>query len=241
MTDNTSSFNMSTAVRAMDGAISRMVQSVLSAPANLAAELDGFQQVRAQTLAMLGELTEAQAMWSPRPGVWSVAQIADHLLRSEDIYRDQFQRVIRLSQEGKGTSVQVSLRDMDMSPAIIPREILPFFETPLRIFNYFVPAVLRETMVRFRIVPALNPKVSEPRAGLALGSLRESLAAAVRATAELFQQPLPANVERLTIDHALMGNNTIPGTFRIMTAHEERHQAQITELRALAGFPHAAA
>ena len=145
MTDNTSSFNMSTAVRAMDGAISRMVQSVLSAPANLAAELDRFQRVRAQTLAMLGELTEAQAMWSPRPGVWSAEQIADHLLRSEDIYRDQFQRVIRLSQEGKGTSVQVSLRDMDMSPAIIPREILPLFETPLRIFNYFVPAVLRET------------------------------------------------------------------------------------------------
>src|SRR5215211_5435069 len=82
------------AARAIDGAISRMVQGVNSASWNPAAEIDRFRLVREQTLATLGQVNSEQALWSPRTGAWSIAQIADHLLLSEEMYREQFQRLI---------------------------------------------------------------------------------------------------------------------------------------------------
>ena len=44
-------------------------------------------------------------------------------------------------------------------------------------------------------------------------------------------------VERLTINHPILGNNTIPQLLRIMVAHEQRHHEQIGRVRAAAGFP----
>src|SRR6185436_12975268 len=84
---------LTSAARAIDGAISRMVQGVNSGPWNAGAAVERFRPVRDQTLVILGQLNAAQASWSPREGTWSIAQIADHLLRSEEMYREQFRRL----------------------------------------------------------------------------------------------------------------------------------------------------
>src|SRR5258705_1266917 len=97
---------VTSAARAIDGAISRMVQGVNSVSWNPSAEVERFRVVREKTLAILGQLTAEQASWSPKKGTWSIAQIADHLLRSEDMYREQFRRLIQMAQEGRGSTIE---------------------------------------------------------------------------------------------------------------------------------------
>src|SRR5262249_32651190 len=100
-----------------------------------------------------------------------------------------------------------------------------------------VPHVLRETMVRYPIVASLNPRQSQPREGLVLGKLRGDLARSLEETEELFLMRMPRNADELSINHPIMGNNTIPQLFRIVIAHEQRHQEQIERLQAHARFP----
>ena len=228
---------VTSAARTIDGAISRMVQGVNSVSWNPAAEADRFRLVREQTLTILAQVNAEQALWSPRKGVWSIAQIADHLLLSEEMYREQFRRLIQMAREGRGSTIEISLREVDVALAAIPREVIPFLELPLRMFNLFVPHVLRETMVRYPILAALNPRSSQPRDGLNVGKLREDLAEALAETESFFRTPMPPNIHELTINHPILGNNTIPQLFRIVIAHEERHQGQMSDVRAHASFP----
>jgi uncharacterized damage-inducible protein DinB len=228
---------VTSAARTIDGAISRMVQGVNSVSWNPAAEADRFRLVREQTLTILAQVNAEQALWSPRKGVWSIAQIADHLLLSEEMYREQFRRLLQMAREGRGSTIEISLKEVDVSVAPIPREVIPLLEFPLRMFNLFVPHVLRETMVRYPLVASLNPRASQPRDGLILGKLREDLDLALAETERFFQTPMPPNIHELTINHPILGNNTIPQLFSIVIAHEERHQGQMSDVRAHASFP----
>ena len=88
---------VTSAARAIDGAISRMVQGVNTVSWNPGAEVERFHVVREKTLSILGQLTAEQSLWSQRPGTWSIAQIADHLLLSEEMYREQFRRLIQMA------------------------------------------------------------------------------------------------------------------------------------------------
>jgi len=225
------------AARAIDGAISRMVQGVNSASWNPGVEVDRFRLVRDQTLAILGQVTSEQAAWSPQKGTWSIAQIADHLLRTEEMYRQQFQRLIQMAKEGKGSTIEIGLREVDVSFAAIPREVIPFLEFPIKMFNFFVPHVVRETMVRYPLISALNPRGSAPREGLVLEKLKVDLASSFAETESFFRTPMPHNLDQLTINHPIMGNNNIPQLFNIVIAHEQRHQGQMSDVRAHANFP----
>jgi uncharacterized damage-inducible protein DinB len=220
------------AARAIDGAISRMVQGVNAASWNPGAEVDRFRLVREQTLTVLGEVNAEQAAWSPRQGVWSIAQIADHLLLTEQMYREQFRRLIE-----RGASIEISLREVDVAFAAVPREVIPLLEFPIKMFNFFVPHVVRETMVRYPLIAALNPRQSAPREGLVVETLRADLAVSFAETEEFFLAPMPSNLDQLTINHPVLGNNSIPQLFNIVIAHEQRHQGQIADLRAQANFP----
>lgn len=223
--------------RAIDGAISRVVQGVNAADWNPAAETERFREVREKTLDILGQLTVAQASWSPQKGTWSILQIADHLLLTEEMYREQFRRLIRMAAEGRGTTIEISLSEVDVGIAAIPREVLSLFEVPMRMFNIFVPHALRETMVRHPMVASLNPQRSKPREGLVLGKLRQDLVSSLEQTEEFFSMPMPRNIDDLTINHPIMGNNTLPQLLRIVIAHEQRHQEQMERVQAHAKFP----
>jgi hypothetical protein len=223
--------------RAIDGAISRAVQGANATTWNAAAEVDRFRGVREKTLTILDQLTVAQASWSPQQGKWSILQIADHLLLTEDMYREQFERLIRMAEEGRGATIEISLDEVDVGIPGIPREVAPFLEVPMRMFNIFVPHVVRETIIRYPIVASLNPSKSQPREGVSLGDLRRELEISLDETEELFLNRLPPNLDDLTINHPVLGNNTIPQLFRIVIAHEQRHQQQIATLQSHADFP----
>src|SRR5262249_43028818 len=121
---------VTSAARAIDGAISRMVQGVNSVSWNPVAEVETFRGVREKTLSILGQVSAEQALWAPRKGTWSIAQIADHLLLSEQMYREQFRRLIQ-----KGSTIEISLREVDVGFSVLPREVLPLLEYPMRMFN----------------------------------------------------------------------------------------------------------
>src|SRR5882724_1248633 len=237
--DASSPSKVTSAARAIDGAIARMVAGMNSVSWNPCADVERFHAVREKTLAILGHLNAEQALWSPRKGTWSVAQIADHLLRSEEMYLEQFRRLVQMARTGRGTSTEISLKEVDVAFAAIPREVIPILEFPLRVFNLFVPHVVRETMVRYPLVSALNPRRSEPREGLVIEKLRVDLAAALAETESFFREPMPPNINELTINHPVMGNNNIPQMFGIVIAHEQRHQEQMAAVLAHPSFPKA--
>src|ERR1700679_302398 len=92
--------------RAVEGAIASAVQATAS-PGNLVSEVDRLRIVRVKTLGMLEEVTALQALWCPRPQAWSIAQVADHVLLSEALFRDQFQRLIQAAKEGRNSTITI--------------------------------------------------------------------------------------------------------------------------------------
>ena len=228
------------AARTIDGVISRLVQGATAAPLNIAGELDRFHGAREKTLTILGEVTPAQALWSPAAGTWSIAQIADHLLRFDELYTAQFRRLLAMANAGTGTSVYLSLREVDTSLPFIPNEVLPLLEVPMRVFSFFTPSAVREAIVRYSLVPARSPKISDPRPGLTSEKpARGSGSLSMAETQKLLSGPLPANVDKLTIGHPVLGTNTMTQMLRILTAHEERHQDQMGRIRSNLKFPKA--
>ena len=222
---------------AFGAAIAGLAQAATAAPTNLISDVDRFCMVRANTLNTLARVTEEQGVWSPREGKWSIGQIADHLLLTEEMYRDQFIQLIERARLGRTEPIMISFADVNSSFAGIPRDIMRFFEVPARMASYIMPQVVRETIVRHQIVPAINPSASDPRPGTTIAQLKKELASALVATEEVLRAPMPRNVEAPSIDHPLLGRNNLRQLFRIVIGHEERHQEQIAEIRAHLNYP----
>jgi uncharacterized damage-inducible protein DinB len=239
-----SGFSLGSIGRMVDGVISRVVQDLTNSPLPTANEwavaTEGFRSVREVTEDQLAHLTQEQADFRPSPGSWSIGQIAGHLLLSEKMYREQLQRLIELAREGRKTNVELSLRQVNSSIAYIPRDILPLFDTPLRVFNNFIPRAFREAMFRYPIVPASTPAISEPPVTAHIKTLRADLKTSLAATEALFAEPLPPNLSEMTLTHPLMGTNNPIQLLSLMGAHEERHQTQIRAVKSHAQYPRAA-
>lgn len=67
-----------------------------------------FTRVRSGTIRLVDGLTDEQAGYMPGPDAWSVAQILDHLLLTEALYRTQIMRLLDLAREGKRSNIDVS-------------------------------------------------------------------------------------------------------------------------------------
>ncbi len=196
-----------------------------------------FTRVRSGTIRLVEGLTEEQAAYRPTSDAWSVSQILDHLLLTEALYRTQMKRLIELAREGKRSNIDVTLSEVDLSLPFIPKALMPAMALPLTMMNMFVPQSLRETVLRFPIMKAKNPKISEPAPAKPLAVLREQLAASLGETEALFVGALPAKTGRVTVSHPVFGRNTIANIFGLMAAHEERHGTQIAGVLRQPGFP----
>ena len=194
-------------------------------------------RVRSGTIRLVNGLTEEQAAYRPAPDVWSVSQILDHLLLTEALYRTQMKRLLDLAREGRQSNIDVSLSEVDLSLPFIPKALMPMMALPLTVMNLFVPQALRETVLRFPILKAKNPKISEPAPAKPTAVLRDQLMASIAETEGLFTGALPANAGRVTVSHPVFGRNTISNIFGLMAAHEERHGTQIGSLLRHPGFP----
>ena len=199
--------------------------------------LTAFGEARAGTLRMAAGLTPEQAHYTPSRDKWSVAQILDHLLLTEGLYRAQLKRLLDMAREGKQLNIDISLGEVDLNLPFIPRALMPMMSTPLTVMNMFVPHAVRETLLRFPIMKAKNPKVAEPAPSKPIDVLRRELASSLAETGALFAGDLPDSASRVTASHPVFGRNTIAKILALMTAHEERHGGQIGGLLRHRGFP----
>jgi len=194
------------------------------------AELASAQAARNGTLSMTTGLSQVQMDFSPGVGVWSVGEILDHLLLTDQIYRHEIAQLIDLARTGRRPFVSRTLVDFNISPAFIPRPLLPFSELPFRMFNLFMPRPVREFMFRYRLVPARNADIANPRKGRNISDLRGELESSIKQTTELLNANPGLNYRKLVFDHPLLGANNVLELLRILAAHELRHQDQIREI-----------
>jgi len=192
------------------------------------ADLALFRAARDRTLEMTAGLSQAQANFSPESGVWSIGEILDHLLLSEQTSRHDIAQLIELAKTGQRTFISHTLADVNFSPAFIPKSLLPLGELPFRIFNIFLPSGVRELMVRHRLVPARNADITEPRKGKNIAQLRSELESSNKETTGLLDLHPGLDYRTMVIDHPLLGANNVLQLLRILASHEQRHHDQIS-------------
>jgi hypothetical protein len=232
---------LSSAGRAIDGAISRIVHGIVTpagAPAEeRAAAFRQYRVAREGTLSLIQHVSQAQADFKPAQDKWSIGQNVEHLLMTEDLYRTQIQNLIALARSGNGTNIDLTFRDINTSVAYIPREVIPLLSAPLKVFNLFVPQAVREVMFRIPFIPAIAPTVSTPDTCRPITDLRLQCTSSNAATEAVLRGTLPPNLDKMTITHPILGTNNIAQIFRIIAAHEERHHTQMRSVIQNPRFP----
>ncbi|HWP84404.1 MAG TPA: DinB family protein [Terriglobia bacterium] len=196
-----------------------------------------FRSVREETLRLAGALTESQAAHSPGRNRWSAGEVLDHLLLSEALYRERFAALIELARSGQKPELYSGFSEVDTSILFIPKAALPLLEFPFRVMNYFLPAMARETLTRYALLPAQAPGRAQPRRGKPLAVLRQELQTSLAQTEGLFAANPNLDYRAMRLAHPLIGDNNVLQLLRIMALHEQRHQDQIRALRSTSAFP----
>jgi hypothetical protein len=197
----------------------------------LAKSLAEFAATRAQTLTLVSGLTQEQVDSSPAPNRWSIGEVLDHILRAERLNREQVARLIQLKREGKRPELRLTFSDLNVSVVGLPRALLPLFEVPLTLMNMLVPDSLRNYLTRTRVIPFRNPDPATPHSGRPAAELRDDLIAYLQETKTLFKNHPELEYEEMFVQHPLLGRYDVPGLLRFMSAHEQRHQSQIVDIK----------
>jgi hypothetical protein len=226
---------------AIDGTISRLVHDLTAPPLPPGEErtraIAKYRVARDGTLALIQDLTQEQAGFFPAARVWSIGQIVEHLLLTEELYRTQMRNLIEIARRGEKRNIELTFNDIDNSIAFIPRDVIPKLTVPLNVLNTFIPRAVREAMFRIPLIPALNPRASQPTSGQSIAALRVRAVSALHATEEIFRGKLPPELMNRTLSHPIIGTNNIAQIFGILAAHEERHHGQIRAVLADPRFP----
>ena len=202
----------------------------------LAEGLAEFRTTRARTLEMIEGLTQAELDYTPAPNRWSIGEVLDHMLLGERLNREQIVKLIQLKREGRRPELILTFSDLNISVVGVPRFFLPLFEAPLTVINMFVPDSLRNYLTRTRLIPFRNPDPATPHRGRSAAELRRDLRASLQETEGLFQNNPDLDYDEMVVQHPLLGRYDVPGLLRFMSAHEERHQSQITGIQSARGF-----
>lgn len=209
----------------------------MSSAANRPYELEQFMDIRQDTLGMAKELTQAQSQFTARPGAWSAGEILDHLVKSQTLYQEQFEKLAAKSRRGERPVLYLDQSDIDFALPLVPKMMMPFLAAPLTILNAFVPSAVREGLVRNQILPATNPKASEPGKARPVEDLRNDLKESIASLERFFDSNADLPFDGMRVCHPALGNNSIPALLRIIGAHEERHQSQLSALLGHPSFP----
>lgn len=189
--------------------------------------------VREKTLSLLEPLSQQQMDRKEAPDRWSPGQVADHLVKSHRMYMAEIKKLIALKRAGREPEIRVRLSEMAFEVPFLPKFMLPLAEAPVSVFNYVMPAPLREMFLRSPIVPAQAPGVLRPTEGRPRDTLLQDLRDAMRETEELFVQNLDIDMTELRYYHPLFGFNGVDGILGLLASHEERHQKQLMKMLAV--------
>lgn len=167
----------------------------------------------------------------PEPDRWSAGELADHLLRTELLWRGEIKELVALARAGRRPYLSRLLTDFPLPGAeLLPPRLLALASVPLTLVNVFVPSAFIETFLRFRVVPAQAPPVIAPRPGRPAATLRRELASQREETEALLRDNADLDFRRLVYQHPLIGLSDAVGLLRVVTVHERRHQEQLVEI-----------
>mgnify|MGYP003343316901 CR=1 FL=1 len=200
-------------------------------------ELKQYRTVRQRTLAMVENLTQQQADFRPSVSSWSAGEILDHLIKSQQMYQQQFQKLAEMARCGERPVLYLTHKDIDLRLPFIPKPLMPLMSAPLSVMNAFVPSVVRETLIRNRFISAENPDVSAPRHDAPIDELRAALRDTMDAQESFFAANPDLPYDQMRVCHAALGYNSVVGLLRISFLHEQRHQDQFAELQKNPQFP----
>ena len=201
------------------------------------AQLEQFSSVRERTFSMVQRLSQEQADFSPTAGEWSVGEVVDHLLLAEAMYRVEIATLIERTQIGQTPRIYRSFADLNAGPAIIPKDLLPFFDVPFTLLTVFMPSCIREWVARSQLVPIRHPDVTTPRQGRSVDKLCHVLVTSLDETKALFAAHPNLDYAKMIYQHPLLGVQNVPQLLDFMGLHEELHQQQITRVLANTRFP----
>jgi DinB superfamily len=196
-----------------------------------------FRTVRARTLAMVQGLSQAQMDYAPAPGTWSIDEVVDHLILSVDIIRVDIAELIELVKAGKPPLLYRSAAEFNITAFFIPKCMLPFLEMPFNFLGMFVPNSVREFFVRYRLIPARAADTATPRRGKSVADLLDGLHSSLEELEALFAANPNLDYETMMHQHPILGTQNVPHLLYTMGLHEERHQAQISDLLTDSRFP----
>lgn len=185
---------------------------------------------------MTDGLTQTELDYAPAPERWSIGEVLDHMLLAERLNRGQIAKLIELSWNGRKPELKLTLADLNISVAGIPRSMLSLMETPMTVMNRLVPDGLRDYLTRNRLIPFRNPDLATPRRGRAGPELRADLTGSLQETEMLLQRNANVDFSKLVLSHPLLGAYDVSGLLGFMSAHEERHQSQISDIGREPGF-----
>src|SRR5262249_25204196 len=203
-------------------------------------DLELLRSTRSRTLSIVAGLSQPQFDFSPERGKWSIGEVLDHLLLSEEIFRGEIARLIELDKAGRRPVIKRSLSELDFSIAFIPKPILALAAAPFTLFNVFVPSGVRLFLIRSRLLPAQSATASTPRKGRPANTLMEQLRASLQETEALFEENSTLDFRKMFLEHPLLGTNNAIELVRLVALHEQRHQEQISEVIEGKQFPQAA-
>jgi uncharacterized damage-inducible protein DinB len=199
--------------------------------------LNEFASVRALTLAAISPLSQAQLDFSPRPGRWSIGEIADHMLLAESQYRDEIGRLIDLLRAGRRPYIKRSFAEANVSPFFLPDSVLSLLETPFSIIGRIVPDAVRAVITELPLLPTRNPDFATPRPKRQAAAITTDLAWSINRTRDLIAAHPDIDFTQLISEHPLMGRTNVPQILTFLARHERRHQAQMERVRSEPGFP----
>jgi uncharacterized damage-inducible protein DinB len=199
--------------------------------------LNALAAVRALTLASVTPLSQAQLDFSPRPGRWSIGEIADHLLLAERLYRDEVTELVKLARAGQTAYRKHSFSDVNVAPLHLPDAVLPWLEIPFGLVSRFMPDALRAIVTELPILPTRNPDVTTPRPHRPAPDLKAGLAASMAATCALVESNSDLDLDALVTEHPLTCRTNVAQILTFLAQHERRHHAQMEGVRLDPRFP----
>ncbi len=199
--------------------------------------LAGFESVRTITIASLEPLAQAQMDFRERDDRWSIGQTADHLLKSESLYRTEIERLVALARDGKTPRSRYTFADIDVRPLGLPVSVLTRFEKPLSAISRNLPDGVRSYLTLNPVVPARNPGIAEPANRRPVPGLIDDLQAAIAMTRAVILDNVDLPLDEMRVEHPLTGITNVSDILLFLARHETRHQGQMETVRRDSRFP----
>jgi hypothetical protein len=206
------------------------------------ASFERLKSARAKTMELVAGLSQEdfdrrplRSRWNlGEAGSWSIGEIIDHILRVMNSVTEEIEELIRLKESGETPEVRRSLRDYDVSPVIMPKSLMPWFEPMLALTNavsaVLLPASSREAFIRIRGFPIRNPTKWLPEKGRPAAELKEELRSSIARLHDILERHASIDFDELVFWHTVFGRYNVADLLSVLAISEEWHDPDIEAL-----------